>query len=165
MEKITIRCATEADYPRLLELFAEFAEFEKLPEMMVNTLPRMQAESEYLNCFVAVNSEGNVIGMPWFSLLHLEWQRHLHGRWYNPDTGAAEPEPVYWRPIWGKRRMPLMRWQVADWNRSAARFYESLGAVRSLATGIVTCSLTRVQKGRHNQSIYNNFKLERIFFA
>ncbi len=138
MEKITIRCATEADYPRLLELFAEFAEFEKLPEMMVNTLPRMQAESEYLNCFVAVNSEGNVIGYATWFFTYFTWSGKgiymddlfVQPRYRGSGTGTRLLEAV--RDLGKAEGCHLMRWQVADWNRSAARFYESLGAVRDL---------------------------------
>ena len=51
--KINIRKATELDFEQIILLFKEFAEFEKHPEKMVNSVERMETEKGLFNCFVA----------------------------------------------------------------------------------------------------------------
>jgi|GEM_PF-1825542 len=49
--KIYMRKATESDFEQIILLFKEFAEFEKLPEKMVNSVKRMETEKDLFNCF------------------------------------------------------------------------------------------------------------------
>ncbi len=43
---IEIRPVQESDFHQLIDLFQEFAAFEKLPEKMTNTVEKMIAEQE-----------------------------------------------------------------------------------------------------------------------
>jgi len=52
---ITIRKIEEKDFAELIDLFREFALFEKLPDKMTNSVTQMKAEKEYLHGFVAVS--------------------------------------------------------------------------------------------------------------
>ncbi len=138
MESIKIRPSTESDYPRLLELFSEFAVFEKLPELMVNTPERMKSEAEYLHCFVAVTREGNIIGYATWFFTYFTWSGkgiYMDDLYVQPGkrgngAGSGLLEAV--RELGKSAGCHLMRWQVADWNTPAMGFYESLGAVRDL---------------------------------
>ena len=135
---ITIRPATPADVPLVLEFIGELAEYEKLRHEVVATEqalhdslfgPRRHAE--------VLIAEAD--GAPAAFALFL----------YNYSTFLAKPglflEDLYVRPAFRRRgigRMLLTRlaavavergcgrfeWNVLDWNESAQRFYESLGA-------------------------------------
>lgn len=59
---LTIRPLQVTDYPALLALFTEFAEYEKHLDSMTNTLEKMEAEHEYINGFGAFNEQGDMIG-------------------------------------------------------------------------------------------------------
>lgn len=50
---MNIRKATDSDFEQIIDMFMEFAEFENLPEKMLNTTERMRAEKEFFNCWVA----------------------------------------------------------------------------------------------------------------
>ena len=138
MENITIRHATEADFPRLLELFTEFAEYEKLPELMVNTPERMKSEAEFLHCFVAVDPGGILIGYATWFFTYFTWSGkgiymddlYVQPGYRRSGTGTRLLEAV--RALGKSAGCHLMRWQVSDWNISAIGFYESLGAKRDL---------------------------------
>ena len=45
---IEIRRADELDFEQIIDLFKEFAEFEKTPEKMLNSVDRMKAEKDFL---------------------------------------------------------------------------------------------------------------------
>lgn len=69
-----IRRATEADFEQVHALFMEFAEFEKLPDKMVNTVERMKSEQEYFNCWVVENPDDNkIIGYVTYFFCYYTW--------------------------------------------------------------------------------------------
>lgn len=41
----------ESDFPQLITLFKEFAEFEKLPDKMAHTVDKMKEEKDFFNGF------------------------------------------------------------------------------------------------------------------
>jgi len=141
---IKIRRGSEADYPRLLELFAEFAAFEKLPELMVNTLERMISEAEYLHCFVAVVAGDQtprgetIIGYATWFYTYFTWSGkgiYMDDLYVQPEyrgTGTGTRLLNAVRDHGKSSGCHLMRWQVSDWNTPAIGFYEKLGAVRDM---------------------------------
>lgn len=50
---IRIRIAEEADFGQIVELFKEFAIFEKMPEKMVNSVERLICGKRIFNCYVS----------------------------------------------------------------------------------------------------------------
>lgn len=131
---IEIRRADELDFEQIVGLFKEFAEFERTPEKMLNSVDRMKAEKDFFNCFVAVN-DGNIIGyVSWFFC------------YYTWSGKAVYMDDLYVQPVFrgkgiGKQLLNevlilakesgchKMRWQVSVWNSEAIDFYKSLGAV------------------------------------
>ncbi len=55
-----IRKATETDFPAILELIKELAEFEKAPEKVTNTVGQMLDEKELFRCFIASGESGEI---------------------------------------------------------------------------------------------------------
>ncbi len=70
---ITIRPATENDYPAIVEMFREFAHFEHLDERLTNTVEGIKAETEYFNCFVAVNNKDEIVGYATYFFAYFTW--------------------------------------------------------------------------------------------
>ena len=60
-DNINIRLADNNDYPQLIALFSEFADFEGRKEQMTNSVDKMNAESDFFNCLVA-EKDGKIIG-------------------------------------------------------------------------------------------------------
>ena len=129
-----IRNAVENDFPSIIELFKEFAEFEKLPEKMVNTVEQMIREKEYFNCFVAVNENNQIVGYSTYFFSYHTWI----GKSLYMDDLYVQPE--YRKKGIGKRLLESIikfaqkeecnkvRWQVSNWNKNGQEFYKRMGA-------------------------------------
>jgi len=70
---IQIRPIEEADFTQLIALFKEFAIFEKAPELMTNTVEKMQAEKEYIKGYAAVNEDNQIIGYATCFFAYYTW--------------------------------------------------------------------------------------------
>jgi len=130
----TLRPAVENDYPAIVEMFKEFAHFENLDERLTNTVERMKTETEYFNCFVAVDKEQEIVGYATYFYSYFTW------------TGKSlYMDDLYVREIYRSKGIGKMllnkviefakitschklRWQVSDWNAPAIGFYKSMGA-------------------------------------
>lgn len=134
MADVYIRPVEEKDYRQIVDLFSDFALFEKMPDKMVNSVDRMIAEKEYFNCFVAVSPDDQIIGYATYFFGYYTWT----GKSLYMDDLYVKPEfrgvGIGTRLI--KRVIDLakdsgchkMRWQVSQWNVPAIDFYTSLGA-------------------------------------
>lgn len=123
----------ESDFPCLIDMFKEFAEFEKLPEKMINTVERMNKEKEYFHGFIIRNNK-DIIGYVTYFFAYYTW------------TGKSlYMDDLYIRPVYRgqglgtilinkvisfakEQECNKLRWQVSNWNEPAIRFYKSLGA-------------------------------------
>ena len=74
-DNIDIRLADNNDYPQLIALFSEFADFEGRKEQMTNSVDKMNAESDFFNCLVA-EKDGKIIGYVAFFYCYFTWSRH-----------------------------------------------------------------------------------------
>lgn len=132
--EITIRDANETDYPQIVDLFKDFATFEKLPEKMINSVERMMKEKDFFHCFVAVTSDGRIIGYATYFFCYYTW---IGKSLYMDDLYVT---PEYRANGIGKRLIDRviefaktsqchkLRWQVSGWNKSAIEFYKNIGA-------------------------------------
>ncbi len=60
---ISVRKATEADFPAILSMIKELADFEKSPDKVTNSVEQMKREKELFGCFVAETGSKEIIGM------------------------------------------------------------------------------------------------------
>lgn len=133
---VRIRKGTQRDYPGILELFREFAHFEKLPELMVNSLERLQQEKKHFHCFVAVEPGGSIAGYATWFYAYFTWSGkaiYMDDLYVKPAYRGLGIGLRLIRKVMEQGRASgchKMRWQVADWNEQAIGFYEKLGAVR-----------------------------------
>src|SRR5215471_10402538 len=70
---ITIRKATEKDFPAMLDLVKGLATFQKTPEKVTNTVEQMQEEKSLFECFVAENEHNEIVGMASYSFIYYTW--------------------------------------------------------------------------------------------
>ena len=68
--EITVRPATEDDFPAVLSLIKELAEFERAPEKVTNSVEQMKEEQDLFRCFVAESEAGEIVGMALFFLAY-----------------------------------------------------------------------------------------------
>lgn len=74
---VTIRKATEANFPAILALVKELALFENAPDSVTNTVEQMQAEQDHFQALVAATDNGEIVGMVvYFSPILRGWENH-----------------------------------------------------------------------------------------
>lgn len=131
---ISIRIANEKDFPQIIKLFNEFAAFEKLPDRMINTVPKMIEEQNYFTCFVAETSNSEIVG---YAACFFSYHTWSGKSLYMDDLYVKE---TYRKKGIGKKLLDSViefarnkkcgkvRWQVSNWNLNAQNFYKKLGA-------------------------------------
>ena len=132
---ITIRPATEDDFGAIVELFKEFAHFEHLDERLTNSVERMKAETEYFNCFVAINNQNELVGYATYFFAYFTWtgkslyMDDLYVKEGHRGQGIGKILINKVIDFAKTSHCHKLRWQVSDWNAPAIGFYKSLGAV------------------------------------
>ena len=132
---MNIRPIQEADFEQLINLFKEFATFEKRSELMVNTVEKMHAQKEYLNGFVVENTEGGkIVGYVTYFFTYYTWSGkalymddlYIMPQFRNNSLGSQLIQKVI--TFAKHHNCSKLKWQVSDWNTSAIAFYKNLGA-------------------------------------
>lgn len=134
---LLIREAVKSDCPRLMELIAELALFEKAPEEVTVTLAEFEAagfdDNPVWKAFLA-EVDGFVVG---FALYYVRYSTWKGCRMYLEDliiTEAYRSHGIGTLLIKTLIKEALqkgfsgMLWQVLDWNEPAIGFYKKLNA-------------------------------------
>jgi len=131
---ISIRKATEEDFPDILLLIKELAAFENAPDKVTNTVELMKKEQNLFSCFVAVAEHNEIIGMALYFFAYYTW---VGKSLYLEDIYIKEP---YRKQSIGKLLLQKIfevareedckrvRWQVLNWNQNAISMYRKNGA-------------------------------------
>ncbi len=133
-ENIEIRKAVESDFEQIIELFKEFAAFERLPHKMYNSLERLRSEKEFFNCFIAVSEENIIVGYVTHFFCYYTWtgkSMYMDDLYVSLDyRGLGIGTRLINRVINYAKETGChkLRWQVSKWNTPAIKFYEQLGA-------------------------------------
>ncbi|MFV0537738.1 MAG: GNAT family N-acetyltransferase [Dysgonomonas sp.] len=134
MDDVILESIKEDDFEELCSLFLEFATFEKLPELMVNTVKKMRAEKEYFQGFVARENGSEIIGYVTFFHAYYTWtgkslymdDLYVKEKFRGKGIGSKLiKEVISYAKESGCKGL---RWQVSNWNTHAMNFYENLGA-------------------------------------
>ncbi len=128
-----IRNIQAGDFPILIELFEEFAHFEKTPEKMTNSLDKIVAQQDFLKGFVAEH-DGRIVGYCTYFFTYHTWTGkciYLDDLYVRPGSrgrglGARMMQNVI--NMGKKEDCAQLRWQVSRWNTPAIDFYDKLGA-------------------------------------
>ena len=131
---ITVRKAEEADFPSILSLIKELAEFEKEPDKVTNSVALMKEEQALFGCFVAETEIGEIVGMAIYFFAYFTW---VGKSLYLEDIFVKEEFRRYgignslMKKIFDVAReenCKRVRWQVLEWNSDAISFYRKKGA-------------------------------------
>jgi ribosomal protein S18 acetylase RimI-like enzyme len=132
--KITIRPATEDDFPAVLSLIKELAEFERAPEKVTNSVEQMKEEKSLFRCIVAETETGEIVGMALFFMAYYTWvgksiyldDIYVKRSLRQQKIGTALLNKVF--EVARAEKCKRVRWQVLDWNEPAISFYRKCGA-------------------------------------
>lgn len=132
--EIEIRPVEEGDFKQLIELFQEFATFEKLPEKMTNTVEKMMEDREYFHCFVAVDRRNEIVGYVTYFFSYYTWigkSLYMDDLYVRPEFRSTGIGTMLINKVieFAKtENCRKLRWQVSEWNKPAIEFYRKLGA-------------------------------------
>ncbi|HQJ14589.1 MAG TPA: GNAT family N-acetyltransferase [Bacteroidales bacterium] len=132
--KVNIRRAGEEDFPAILALINELAEYERAPEAVTNTVEQMGRERDYFRCFVAESADHGIVGMALYFFAYFTWVGKslylediiVSKQFRKRGIGEALMKRVM-REAW-EENCKRVRWQVLDWNEPAISFYRKSGA-------------------------------------
>ena len=130
-----IRKATAADFPVVLSMIYEFADFQRTPEKVTISLEQMLEEQDLFRCLVAETTSGEVVGFATYFYTYYSWTGKAL---YLDDLYVKK---VFRNQLIGTRFLQAlvaiamdehckkMRWQVSKWNETAIEFYKKMGAM------------------------------------
>jgi len=132
---ISIRKAKEDDFPAILSLIKELAEFEKAPENVTNSIELMKKEKDFFHCFVAETQNKEIVGMALYYFVYYTWvgkslyldDIFVKENFRNHKIGTALLRKIF--EIAKTEDCKRVRWQVLNWNQSAIEMYKKCGAV------------------------------------
>ena len=135
---LTIRPATPADVPLILEFIRELAEYERDPQAAVATsadLLRDGFGSEPKFRVDIAEWSGEPAGFAFYFWNYSTWQGrpglYLEDLFVRPrfrGKGIGKALLVHLARVAIKNNCGRLVWQVLDWNTPAIEFYQSLGA-------------------------------------
>lgn len=131
--KVNIRIGNENDFPAILELIHELAEFERASDKVLNTVERMEKDKGYFSFFVA-ELDGEIVGHAIYYPVYFTWvgrsmyldDLYVKEIYRGKGIGSKLLDKVLGAAR--EQECQRLRWQVLDWNEDAIRFYEKIGA-------------------------------------
>ena len=125
--------ATENDFEQILHLIKEFAQFQKTPDRVSNTVQLMKQEQDSFNCLVA-EVDGKIIGFATFFFCYYSWSgksMYLDDLYVTDSYRGQHIGTDLLLLIIEKAKAQnckKVRWQVSNWNQKAIDFYKDFGA-------------------------------------
>ncbi len=132
--KFIIRKAIDKDFTEILSLIKELAVFEKAPEKVTNTVEQMKNEKEYFKCFVAENSQKEIVGIALYFFTYYTWvgkslyldDLYVKKLYRGNQIGTELLKKIF--EVAKKDNCKRVRWQVLNWNKPAIDMYKKSGA-------------------------------------
>lgn len=138
-EAFSIRAATEADLPRILELIRALAEYEKISHEVTATTEQLRAqlfrEPRRAEALLACEDQtpiGVALFFHNFSTFLAKPGLYIEDIFILPEyrgKGYGRALMIELARLAWERGCGRMEWSVLDWNQPAIDFYHSLGAV------------------------------------
>jgi GNAT superfamily N-acetyltransferase len=138
-EKVVIRKARPDDIPLVLEMIKELAEYEKLLEKVVATEESLKdsifGNEQIVEVWLAEVDDivaGHVFFFRNFSTFLAKPGLYIEDIYVKPqfrNKGFGKKLLLKVVEIAHKNNYGRVEWSVLDWNKSAIKFYEKLGAV------------------------------------
>lgn len=138
MREITMRAATEADVPLILQFIRELAEYERLlhvvkatEDVLRESLFGARPAAEVILAYDGDSPAGFALFFHHFSTFVGRPGLYLEDIYVKPEYRSRGIGRMFFRElvrIAKHRNCGRMEWAVLNWNRPAISFYESLGA-------------------------------------
>lgn len=127
---ITLRKASEKDFPAIFGLIKELAEFENGLHKVTNTLEQMYEQKDYFECFVAETQDQKIIGMALYYFSYYTWvgkslyleDLYIKEAWRGNGLGQRFMDKLL--EVAKTEKCKRFRLQVLHWNQNAIDFYE-----------------------------------------
>ncbi len=131
---VIIRPATEKDFPEILSMIRELAEYEKAPEKVTNSVEQMKREKDLFRCLVAETGTGEIAGMAIFFIAYFTWvgkslyldDIYVRPQYRKQKTGTKLLKHIF--RVAQEEGCKRVRWQVLKWNSTAIEMYRKYGA-------------------------------------
>jgi GNAT superfamily N-acetyltransferase len=131
---MTIRKASQQDFPHILSLIKEFAIFQKTPEKVTITFEEMMAAKDLFQCFVAETAHQQIAGFASFYFVYNSWSGkglylddlYVTGPFRKQGIGRMLLDTII--QLAKDQQCKKLRWQVSGWNADAIDFYKKMGA-------------------------------------
>lgn len=131
-----IRKAKPGDEHQIMALVHELAEYENAPNEVINTPQQLAIDlfqDNICECFI-YEIENKVVGMALYYISYSTWRGrclYLEDLYIQPQHRRKGIGKLLFEQLVGEAKtmgVKRMDWQVLDWNTSAIKFYESIGA-------------------------------------
>ncbi len=131
---MNIRKAVTKDFPQILDLIKELAEFENASHKVTNTVAQMIEEKDSFVVFVAENKHNEIVGIALCYEAYSTWVGKylfledliVNEKYRGKAMGSLLIHEVF--KMAKESKYKRVRWQVLNWNSKAIEFYEKLGA-------------------------------------
>ena len=131
---INIRKAAEDDFPAILSMIKELAEFEKSSDKVTNSIDQMTVERAYFNCFIAETEEREIVGIALYFFAYYSWvgkslyleDIYIKKQFRRQKIGTELLNKIF--EVAREEQCKRVRWQVLDWNTGAIEMYSKSGA-------------------------------------
>ncbi|HEX6224453.1 MAG TPA: GNAT family N-acetyltransferase [Chryseolinea sp.] len=146
---MTIRHATQPDFPAVLSLVKELAVYQQMPEKVLTTVEQMEAEKEFFRCLVAENYQKEIVGIASYFFAYYTW---VGKSLYLDDLVVKQSERGQGIGsqlldaiinIAKQENCKRVRWLVSEWNHPSIKFYKKRGV--ELDTESYVCDLNASQ--------------------
>jgi len=152
--EITVREANAEDFPAILSLIKELAEYERASGKVTNSVDRMREEQDLFRCFVAEAGHGEIVGMALFFMAYFTWvgkslyleDIYIREPYRQHGIGSMLLNRVF--EVARAERCRRVRWQVLEWNEPAIAFYRKCGA--ELDGEWINCNFNEDEIARFN---------------
>jgi GNAT superfamily N-acetyltransferase len=132
--KFRIRKAEEPDFESVLSLVKELAEFQKMPERVMNSVEQMKEEQVFFNCLVAENENTEIVAIATYFIAYYTWVGKslylddliVKQQYRGQKIGSGLLKEIF--AIAKSQGCKRVRWQVSEWNKRALDFYRKCGA-------------------------------------
>lgn len=131
---ISIRHATDKDFPAILALVKELAAFEKAEHKVVNTVDQMKKEKDHFKCLVAITDLGTIVGIAIYFFAYYTWvgksiyldDLYVKEKYRKQKVGSKLVNAFF--DVARREKCKRARWQTLNWNENAIGFYKKRGA-------------------------------------
>jgi ribosomal protein S18 acetylase RimI-like enzyme len=131
---ISIRKATQKDFPAIIDLIRAFAIFQKTPQKVTITLEEMEKHKDFFQSFVAETEQEEIIGFASFYYTFFSWSGkgiylddlYVSAQYRKQKIGVQLFNEVI--ELAKREQCKKLRWQVSNWNENAIDFYRKMGA-------------------------------------